>query len=148
MPDPTTPPAGAVPRGTEVAAPGRAAGDLPLAAMVKATDAAMSYHTKNNVAISYTNTVILYHITRIKSLNSNSFYSGVWLIKLKDKNNQYYVDKPFESVPQDSITRWEIKNNIYMHYPGVADTDWATCESPGCTHPGPSFLKGESRLNL
>jgi hypothetical protein len=88
VPDPTTPLAGAVPRGTEVAAPGRAAGDLPIAAMVKATDAAMSYQTKNNVAIYSSNTVILYHKTRIKSLNSSSFYSGVWLINLKDNNNQ------------------------------------------------------------
>ncbi len=27
---------------------------------------------------------------------SGSFYYMVWLINLKDNNNQYYADKPFE----------------------------------------------------
>jgi hypothetical protein len=41
----------------------------------------------------------------------------VWLINLKNNNNQYYADKPFEEggdVPRDNITGWEIKNNIHV----------------------------------
>jgi hypothetical protein len=29
-----------------------------------------------------------------------SLYSMVWLINLKDKNNQYYADKPFDDCPK------------------------------------------------
>jgi hypothetical protein len=54
--------------GTEVAGPGRTAGDLPLAVAVEATDAAMSYHTRNNVAISYSNIV---NIVSLKSQDPN-----------------------------------------------------------------------------
>jgi hypothetical protein len=76
-------------------------------------------------------------------------YSAVWLINLKDNNNQYYVDKLFEGcfkrqyywmrnteqyVPTLSCSRRSriglLANPLDVHYPG------------------PSLLKAASRLNL
>jgi hypothetical protein len=45
-------------------------------------------------------------------------YSMMWLIKPKTyKNNQYYADNHLGNISKDSITGWEIKNNIYVHSP-------------------------------
>jgi hypothetical protein len=44
-----------------------------------------------------------------------------WFINLKDNNNQYYAYKTLRSVPRDSVTGWEINDNIYIHYPIAAD---------------------------
>jgi hypothetical protein len=45
-------------------------------------------------------------------------YSMMWLIKPKTyNNNQYYAITTWGNVPKDSITGWEIKNNIYVHSP-------------------------------
>jgi hypothetical protein len=63
-----------------------------------------------------------------------SCYYMVWLINLKDNNNQYYPDKPFERCfkRQYYSTRWEIKNNIYIHYPVAADPGLGCSRSIRC----------------
>ncbi len=64
------------------------------------------------------------------------FYSMLWIINLKDNNNQYYADKTFEECSKRQY--YWVRNKcqyIYKHYPVAVDwiTDQAARKLPGCT---------------
>ncbi len=66
-----------------------------------------------------------------------SFYSVVWLINLKIITINTMRINHLRSVPRDSITEWEIKNIIHIHYP-IATDHWLGCSRvPWLYYPGP-----------
>jgi hypothetical protein len=77
-------------------------------------------------------------------------YSMMWLIKPKNITTINTMQITiWGNVPKDSITWWEIKNNIYIQYtlqrPQILD--WAVRGCPlHC--PDPSLLRATHRLSL
>jgi hypothetical protein len=90
--------------------------------------------------------VLRSHILNVKLwwTHEEDFYSMVWLINLKYNKNQYHTEKHLRNVLRDSITGWEINDNIYIHYPVTADHGLGCLRTPWmCTiqvHPSSKLL--------
>jgi hypothetical protein len=74
-------------------------------------------------------------------------YSMMWLVKpTKKKTISTTQINHLGDVPKGSISRWEIKNNMHIHCPAVADSGLG-CSRISIHCPDPSFFGAASRLN-
>jgi hypothetical protein len=78
-----------------------------------------------------------------------SFYFILWLINLKDNNNQYYAAKPFENCSKRQFYSMRNKEQ-YVHTLSCSRRSWIglLANLLDVHYPGPSLLKAASRLNL